>query len=154
MSNRAQSQYLRIYSGATTYLRWQSYYVGQTVTWESNSWSYFPFVANGLIGGSVGNDADVSITVPATAAAVSAFESALNENRLIELRVYEFDSRLSQVIPQSGQLLIGSFVGEVVGVSGSFSVLEVSLGSSLAPIGAQAPPRKYTSQLIGAPIRL
>lgn len=154
MSNRAQSQYLRIYSGATTYVRWQSYYVGQTVTWESNSWSYFPFIGNGLIGGSVGNDAGVSVSIPATAVAVSAFEAALNNNRLVELRVYEFDSRISQAAPPSGQSLIGSFVGEVISISGSFTTLEVSLGSSLAPIGAQAPPRKFTSQLIGAPIRL
>lgn len=154
MSNRAQSQYLRIYSGATTYLRWQSYYVGQTVTWQGSPWSYFPFVGNGLIGGSAGNDTGVSVSVPATVAAVSAIETALNENHLIELLVYEFDSRSAQNAPQSDQTLIGSFVGEVIGISGSFTLLDVALGSSLAPVGAQAPPRKYTSQLIGAPIRI
>jgi hypothetical protein len=154
MSNRGQAQYLRIFDEATTYLRWQGYYVGQTVTWDSQSWSYFPFVANGLIGGSAGSDSGVSVSVPATAAAVAAFDAALDQNRLVEIKVYEFSTLLTQAQPQSSQLLIGSFIGEVTGISGSFSTLEIQLGSGLAPVGAQAPPRKYTNLLVGAPLRL
>jgi hypothetical protein len=85
---------------------------------------------------------------------VAAFESALNQNRLCELRLYEFDSSLGQAGPQSGQLLIGVYVGEIIGINGSFSQLTVSLGSSLAPVGAQVPPRKFTNAMIGAPLRL
>lgn len=154
MNNRGQAQYLRIFDGATSYLRWQGYYVGQTVTWDSQSWSYFPFVANGLIGGSSGSDSGVSVSIPASQAAINAFEAALNENRLVEIKVYEFSTLLTQAQPQASQLLIGAFVGEVTGINGSFSSLEIQLGSSLAPVGAQAPPRKFTSLLVGAPIRL
>ena len=154
MSNRGQSQYLRIFNGATTYLRWQGYYVGQTVTWDSQSWVYYPFVANGLIGGSAGNDGSVSITVPATAEAILQFETALSANYLVEIKVYEFPTALTQSAPQASQLLIGAFVGEVTSISGTFTTLEIQLGSSLAPVGAQAPPRKFTNLLVGAPIRL
>lgn len=154
MSNRAQSQYLRIIGGATTYVRWQSYYVNQTVTLDGASWTYFPFVANGLVGGSTGSNSGVSLSIPATPAAVEAFEQALTLNRTVEIKLYEFDSRISQTAPSASQVLLGTFLGEVVGVSGSFTTLDVSLGSSLSPVGAQAPPRKFTSQLIGAPIRL
>jgi hypothetical protein len=153
MSNRGQAQYLRIFSGSTTYQRWQGYYVGQTITLESQQWRYYPFVANGLIGGSAGNDEGVTVTVPATSTAVELFEEALSLNQLVEVRVFEFDTRLSQAQPQTTQQLIGAFVGEVIGISGSFGSLDVALGSSLAPVGAQAPPRKYTSALIGAPLR-
>jgi hypothetical protein len=153
MSNRGQAQYLRIFSGSTTYQRWQGYYVGQTITLESQQWRYYPFVANGLIGGSAGNDEGVTVTVPATSTAVELFEEALSLNQLVEVRVFEFDTRLSQAQPQTTQQLIGAFVGEVIGISGSFGSIDVALGSSLAPVGAQAPPRKYTSALIGAPLR-
>jgi hypothetical protein len=154
MSNRGQSQYLRIFDESSTYYRWQNYYVGQTVTWDTASWVYQSFVANGFIGGSAGTDVGVTVDVPATGTAVSAFESALNQNRLCELRLYEFDSSLGQAGPQSGQLLIGVYVGEIIGINGSFSQLTVSLGSSLAPVGAQVPPRKFTNAMIGAPLRL
>ncbi len=154
MSNRGQAQYLRIFDETTTYARWQGYYVNQTITWQNASWRYHPFTANGLIGGTAGTDVGVSIDVPATSTAVALFEAALGYNRLCELRMYEFDTRLSQAIPQSTQDLIGIYVGEVISISGSFASLTVGLGSSLAPVGAQVPPRKYTNILIGAPIRL
>ena len=54
MANRAQAQYLRIFDEVATYARFQSYYIGQAVTWESASWSYHPFAANGMIGGTPG----------------------------------------------------------------------------------------------------
>lgn len=154
MANRGQSQYLRIFDEAATYTRWQSYYIGQTVTWQTASWAYHPFNADGLIGGTAGSDVGVSIDIPATGAAVEAFNDALSNNRLCQLLMYEFSTALTQTGPQATQLLIGSYVGEVIGISGSFAQLQISLGSSLAPVGAQVPPRKFTSALIGAPIRI
>lgn len=154
MANRGQAQYLRFYSGATTYYRWQNYYIGQTVTFDSVSWTYQPFVANGMIGGTPGTDAGVSIDLPATALVADLVNDAINNNYLCEIKLYEFDTRLSNAAPQAAQLLIGTYVGEVIGARGSFSLLNVSLGSSLAPTGAQAPPRKFNSILIGAPLRL
>jgi len=154
MTNRCQAQYLRIFDEATTYTRWQSYYIGQTVTWQAASWSYHPFNADGLIGGTSGSDVGVSIDVPATSVAVQAFTDALSNNYLCQLLIYEFNSLRQQSGPPASQLLIGSYVGEVTGINGSFSLLQVQLGSSLAPVGAQTPPRKYTNYLVGAPIRL
>lgn len=151
--NRGQSQFLRIYDNAGTYKRLQSYYVNQTVTLSSASWDYHPFMASGAIDGSASNN-DVNIEIPATQLAVTAFTEALNLNRLCEIRMYEFDSRIGQTAPPSSQVLIGSFLGEVVKITGSFGLLNVTVGSSLAPVGAQAPPRKFTSYLVGFPLNI
>lgn len=153
MTSRSQSQYLRIFDNSSTYTRWQSYYINQTVTWSSASWEYHPFTANGVVGGA-GSGNDISIEIPATTAAVSAFTAALNNNRLCQVSMYEFDSLIGQAAPPAGQTLIGLFTGEVIGVSGSFVTLSITLGSSLAPVGAQVPPRKFSNLLIGSPIKL
>jgi hypothetical protein len=79
---------------------------------------------------------------------------ALDEARLAELRLYEFDTILGNSTPQAGQTLIASYLGEVVGVSGSFTSIQMQLGSSLSPVGAQVPPRKFTTTLIGAPCQI
>ena len=154
MSNRGQAQYLRIYNGATTYQRFQSYYINQAVSWAGATWVYQPFVVNGLIGGTPSADVDITIDVPCTERLLQTFKDALNFNRLCEIKLYEFDTRLSNAAPQAGQLLIGIYVGEVISMGGSFSLLTVRLGSTLAPIGAQVPPRKFNNHLIGAPIRI
>ena len=68
--------------------------------------------------------------------------------------MYEFDTRLSQAAPIASQTLIATYVGEVSKISGNFTQLSVNLSSALSPVGAQVPPRKFTTLLIGAPVRL
>lgn len=151
---RAQSQFLTIYSGITTYVRWQSYYVNQAVTLGGYSYEYLPFSASGIVESGASGGKSVSIEVPATNSVVEAFNLALSYGRLCDLKIYEFDSRLDQTAPQSGQNLIASYTAEVINVSGTFTRLSIDLGSSLSPVGAQVPPRKFTTYLIGAPLRI
>ncbi len=151
---RGQSQYLRIFSGSTTYQRWQSYYVNTSVTWEGQSWSYQPFEADGITAGEVQSESSLSVRLPATTNVMDVVLQALDDARLAELRLYEFDTLAGNSVPQSGQTLIASYIGEVVGVTGSFTQIAMELGSSLAPVGAQIPPRKFSTQLVGAPCKL
>jgi hypothetical protein len=151
---RGQSQYLRIFSGSTTYQRWQSYYVNTSVTWESAAWSYQSFDADGITAGEVQSESSISVTLPATTNVMEVVLQALDEARLAELRLYEFDTLLGNSTPQAGQTLIASYLGEVVGVSGSFTSIQMQLGSSLSPVGAQVPPRTFSTRLIGAPCKL
>ena len=151
---RGQSQFLRIFSGTITYQRWQSYYVNTSVTWESAAWSYQPFDADGITAGEVQSESSISVTLPATTNVMEVVLQALNEARLAELRLYEFDAILGNSTPQAGQTLIASYLGEVVGVSGGFTSIQMQLGSSLSPVGAQVPPRTFSTRLIGAPCKL
>lgn len=151
---RAQSQFLRIFSGTTTYQRWQSYYVNTSVPWESATWDYQPFDADGITAGEVQSESSISIRLPATTTVLEGALQALDEARLAELRLYEFDTILGNSAPQSGQVLIASYVGEVVGVQGGFTSIEMQLGSSLSPVGAQVPPRTFSTRLIGSPCKL
>ncbi len=151
---RAQSQYLRIFSGSITYQRWQSYYVNANVTWDSGIWSYQPFDADGITAGEAQSESSITIRLPATTVVMDAVLLALNEARLAELQFYEFDTLLGNSVPQAGQRLIASHLGEVVGVTGSFTEIAIELGSSLAPVGAQVPHRNFSSVLIGAPCKL
>lgn len=153
-SSRSQAQYLRIYDDAGTYARWQGYYVGSTVTWASASWEYYPFIVNGLVSGASGRDSGISISVPATATATSVLLAALKGSRLCEIKIYEFSSVADQSAPPAGQTLITTYLGEVISLRGSFTRIEAGLGSALAPVGAQVPPRKFTNKLVGVPLRL
>ena len=151
---RGQSQYLRIFSGSTTYQRWQSYYVNTSVSYGSAVWAYQPFDADGITAGEVQSESSISVTLPATTNVMDVVLQALNEARLAELQVYEFDTILGNSTPQTGQTLIASYLGEVVGVSGGFTSIQMQLGSSISPVGAQVPPRTFSTRLIGAPCQL
>jgi hypothetical protein len=152
---RAQSQYLRIFdaSGAT-YQRWQSYYPGGSVTYDSASWLYVPFSSNGIAAGVSGNETNLSITAPAQPLVVAAFERAITYGQLVTVSFYQFDTLYGIDAPQASQELIAAVTGQVVGGGAGLSTISIQLGSALAPVGAQVPPRKATTALIGVGCQL
>jgi hypothetical protein len=151
---RGQAQYLRIFDETSTYHRWQNYYLNTTVTIDAAQWSFLAFDVDGFTSGQTGDEGGISVTLPATAFVVSAVEDAIRNGRLCELQMFEFNTLDGNNAPQVGQQLIANFVGEVVGAGGPFETISLELGSSLSPVGAQVPPRKFTSRLIGVPAKL
>jgi hypothetical protein len=147
---RAQAQYMRIYGAdGVTYQRWQSYYGNTTVSYDSSSWQYVPFVADGFTAGLSGDEADISVTAPATSVVIDAFESAISSGRLVELSIYQFDPELGNDVPQFGQELVAGYTGQVVGGTAALTTLTLQLGSALSPVGAQIPPRNFTTAIMG-----
>lgn len=154
MTALAQSQFLRIFSGSITYHRWQSYYANTTVTWAGQQWAYQSFNADGIVAGGVESEGSLTVGLPVTSITLPAIREALRNGYLVEIEQYQFDPQLGNTAPQATQQLIASYLGELIGMKGRLTFLEVELGSSLAPIGIQVPPRTMTSQLIGVPAQL
>lgn len=152
---RAQSQYLRIYDTAgVTYQRWQSYYANTTVDWNSVSWQYVPFIADGFTAGLSGDETGITIAAPATSVVMDAFIAAIGRGRLVELSIYQFDTIYGNDTPQTDQELVASVTGQVVGGSGGLTSISIELGSALSPVGAQIPPRTFTTAIMGKGCRL
>ena len=152
---RAQSQYLRIYDTAgVTYQRWQSYYGNTTVSYSSASWQYVPFIADGITEGISGDESNITVSAPATTTVMDAFLPAIRDGRLVELSTYQFDTQLGNDIPQAAQVLIGRYTGQVTGGSGGLTSITLQLGSAISPVGAQIPPRAFTTAIMGKGCRL
>jgi len=153
---RAQSQYLRIYDASTsiTLQRWQSYYANVSVTFDSQSWAFVPFIAEGFTEGISGDESNITISAPAIPLVVGALETAITKGHLVEIKTYQFDALLGNDAPQAGQQLIAAYVGQVTGGGGSLTELQVQLGSPVAPVGAQIPPRTFTTAIIGKGAKL
>lgn len=151
---RAQSQYLRIYdSGGTTYQRWQSYYANTSITWASAKWLYVPFIADGITAGVSGDESNVTITAAATSMVIDAFEAAILDGRLVDLSIYQFDANSNNDTPQASQQLVAGYTGQVTGGAATLTTLTLQLGSALSPVGAQVPPRKFTTAIMGQGVR-
>lgn len=150
----AQAQYLRIHDAAgATYHRWQNYYLN-AVTWDGQLWQHIPFTAEGLTDGINGEESDISIQAPAGAAVVRAFEQAISAGYMVELLLYQFDTIYGNDMPQSSQVLVGTCVGQVVSGSAALESMTINVGAALSPIGAQIPPRKFTTGIMGQGCRL
>ena len=133
----------------TTVARWQSFWIDQTVTWESQPWDYQPMDWAGIISGSGGDQATISL--PRLPSIQSLLRQALAGPWIAILRVYQFDEALDAGSPQVGQVLVGSCIGQVIGASATATGITMKLGSALSPVGAQFPPVTATDSLIGVP---
>lgn len=152
MIQQGLAQYLRIFDDAGTRYRWQNRYHGQAVTWEGASWIHVPFSAGGMVAGVSGDETGITIEAPATSLVVTAFEDALRLGHLLELRQYRLDP-FAVTQPPSSQVLMASFLGQVVGGSATLIQVRFQLGSALAPIGRQVPPRSLTTRIMGVGVR-
>jgi hypothetical protein len=151
---RAFAQYLQIYGASSTYARWQNYYGGSTVTWDGGEWEFLPFSADGIEAGDLQNEGSLVVVMPSTTKVYDTVLTALRQALTVDLRTYEFDPRSNNTTPQTTQVQIARYTAQVVNARRSIAQIELVLGGTLSPVGAQVPPRKFTSRLVGAPCRL
>ena len=151
MSSVAQSQFLRVYNQAgTTLHRWQSYYANQALPIAGGgTWIYVPFEASGITGGQTGDESGVTITLPALPFVADAVHLAIAEGHRWELSIYQFTPGREADVQ-----LAATFTGEITGASATLTALSIELGTTLSPVGAQIPPRTFTTRLIGKGCRL
>ena len=137
----------------TIYARWQSYWIDAVVSWSSQQWSYQQIDWAGVTSGQAVGD-QATLTLPAVPSVLAMTEQALAGPWVATLSVIQFDESAASSGPPATTVLAASCVGEVIGASGSLTHITWKLGSALAPIGAQFPPRTAITALIGVPCRL
>lgn len=144
MSTTALAQFLEIKNGSTRVAAYQNYWPGQTV----NGYTHFPFTTEGIVADSTGGQANFSVVLPATHEAVTLLEAGIANNYLGRIQIYQFDPPANNTLP-SVRTLVAQFDGEFIAGQTTQTAVTLTLGSSLDPVGAQVPPRKFTSTLVG-----
>ena len=143
---------IRLYSGGTTYQRWQNLYPGQTL---AGDWYYLPFEVGAFNAAVSGADqATIQLNLPGLSEVAAVIEDALSPPQwLAEVRLLELDQSPTAIAPPLDEIEICKFIGQIIGASGHETII-LELGSALASVGAQVPPRLFTPKLTGYPPRL
>lgn len=142
MSTTAFVQFLTI--NGTTY---QNYWVKQTV----NGAAFYPFMCDGFLSAATSGQDSVRVTVPLTGESLGWLENGLANAWIVTIRMHQFDPANTAVPPPL--TLVTEYTGEIIKGQRNASQISFDVGSSLSPVIAQVPPRKYTTTLIGEPPR-
>ena len=154
MSSLHHPAFLRIYSGSTTYWAVQNYYQGVPITNAGVPHQYLDFRLGDITADRSADFSSLTVTLPAITSAVEVIEQGIANGHLAQLTIYRFTAETGPTSPPAGQTVLWSFIGEVVGGGSDFdSTVTMELGSALAPLGSQVPPRRFTSDLVGTPCR-
>lgn len=165
MAQIAVVEYLRIYSDGGTKAFWQSFWEGQTI----HGASFLPFASSGVTISSVGDMAEMTITLPELPEVVELYHASVALSWLwdLDLRTYSVDAGqhypispawgdpetwADPLITWGGIAARGSFTGEIISATLNPGMLTVTLGNRISRL--TAPPLRFTSTLVGTPARL
>lgn len=95
----------------------------------------------------------MQVTFPIAGSLVALIETAMASNYYFELELREFLPPSTGDVPAT-TALGAKYLGQIVGASYDETGITVSLGSTLDPVEASAPPRRFTSALAGKPPKL
>ena len=144
---RAIAQLLRIHDGVIDYQRFQNHWL-EPISYDSKRWRFARFESSAIVAGLSGDETGMTVDFPADGMNVPAVQWAISQRRLVELTMLQFDSADAGEPPEDSSV-IARFEGEAVGGTATLTRITMLVGSVLAPIGSQIPPRTITTNLIG-----
>jgi hypothetical protein len=129
----------------TVVKQWQNRWNSQTIEGHE----FMPFMINEINSAISSNSDTVTIQFPEIKAIVDLVEAAVSAAYIVQLSIKKYTTPTAT----TGGTVVAMTTGEVVQASMNTQMVQVVLGSSLDPVGAQVPPRRYTTTILGAPAR-
>lgn len=145
---QAQAQRLRIFNSELKIVQaFQSYWVGTRVEGHS----FLTYDTGVITTSNTGDAQTLDVSFPATGAITKLVDDAYRLGYIFETEIIQFDADEGPVPPP--YYTIAKFIGKVETAGYDGTTITVTLGSSLNPVGAQVPPRRFTTDRIGTPLR-
>lgn len=169
---RAQSQFLEVETKDGAPLGgFQSFWVDKRIVFPSSSttFDFQPFDTGVIVTTNTGDNQQLDLSLPGTHFWHRLVEESLEAGHVWTTTIYEFESLLfpepsfvstdepgqnRYEIDETKLGVMAQFFGEVVTAGHNEETISLQLGSSLSPVGAQVPPRRFLSSVIGTPLRL
>lgn len=128
--------------GGLTY-RFQNYFVGQTSSYLSESYTFAPFQADGTLASLNGDNEQLRVLFPNIEVGIRLLEQA-NGNRLSELTL------VTAWLNAGGEILL-ALTDYYIGIGASYSdtTLELRFRSAIDSVGSQFPARTLTRDNVG-----
>jgi hypothetical protein len=149
--------FLRLFEPTTggTQLTVQNLYRQGSILQGGDSYQFLDFTVDGLASTGNADGTELTVNLPGLTAISSAADDALEEGWLAAVTVYRFEAAAPPDAPPAGQVTIIDTIGEVIGGGEEFPrSVTITIGSALETLGAQVPPRRFTTALVGTPCRL
>jgi hypothetical protein len=135
--------------------RWQSRWVGATVTHEGQAWDYQRFDCDAIPSGAVSDAAQAGLSFTMLPTVLATLEEGQAAGWRGRLRIYHYPAADDGPAPPASMVLVASPRGLLSIESITLNAIRVVLASTqLAGGSGQFPPRRADQALIGIPCEL
>lgn len=143
------AQFVRVYSGPTTFARWQNFWPLHVV----DLYSHAVFEASSIESSVGGQEITTTIEFGFVASIRSVLTAAVAAGHLVEISFYSF-TPTADGSPPAVKTLYTQHIGQAMQLSENSASMLLTVGDGLSPAQPQMPPRIYTTALIGVPCQL
>lgn len=141
----AVGNFLTFTLNGVTLHRFQNFFIGETITYNGNSFGFLPFGFSGVTVNRTGDNTEASLALPNNTLSRNWGVEAIDRRWLaqIEVMLLNPDDRTSFT-------RLHQYVGQVAGGQWGEVGLQLTLSTVLDAVGTDVPLRRLTQRLIGA----
>lgn len=141
----AIGNFMTLSQGGIVRQRFQNFFIGQTVSYESNQYGFLPFGFSGVTVNRTGDNTDASLLLPNNTLSRNWAVEALQGRWLAQLDVVILDPDDSTSFSR-----LHRYTGMIAGGTWREAELTLTLNTVLDAVGADIPQRRLTQRLIGS----
>ena len=149
MAELAVGNFVKFTSGDTTLFRFQNFFIGETITNESEPYDFVPFGFSGVTVNKTGDGTEASLTLPNSTDNVGVLTRSFSQDALAAgwiayVRVLIVNPDTETVISTLSQ-----YYGRITAGTWDNASISLNLSSVLDAVGSDIPQRKITQGLVG-----
>jgi hypothetical protein len=149
MAELAVGNFVKFTSGDTTLFRFQNFFIGETITNDSEPYNFCPFGFSGVTVNRTGDGTEASIVLPNSTENVGVLtrrfsQDAINERWIAYVRVLIVDPD-----DKTSFSTLSNYYGQITNGSWDNASISLTLSSVLHAVGSEIPQRKLSQELVG-----
>ena len=145
MTTTALAVFVKLYQSTSVKARWQNFFVDKTV----DGYVYRNFQSTDVSMNRSVSEGGINVTMAATADNLALLETAIANEWLAELVIYEMNVAGGMPSDLTGATIAARFIGEVMGMQTNLTTLAVEIGTAMDAVSGEIPGRRITTSLVG-----
>lgn len=125
--------------------RFQNFFIGETISYEGNSYGFLPFGFSGVTINRTGDNTEASLVLPNNTLSRNWGVEAITNRWFASIKVLALDPD-----DRTSFSLMHTYVGQIAAGKWDESSLQLQVNTVLDAVGTDVPLRRLTQNLIGA----
>ena len=149
MAELAVGNFVKFTSGDTTLFRFQNFFIGETITNESEPYYFVPFGFSGVTTNRTGDGTEASLVLPNSTENVGVLTRSFSQDAIAGRWLAYVRVLIVDPDDKTSFSTLSRYYGQVTNGAWDNASISLNLSSVLDAVGGEIPQRKLSQVLVG-----
>ena len=149
MAELAVGIFVKFTSGDITLFRFQNFFIGETITNESEPYDFVPFGFSGVTINKTGDGTEASLLLPNSTENIGVLTRSFSQDALAAGWIAYVRVLIVDPDDKASFTTLSNYYGQVAAGSWDNATISLTLNSVLDAVGGDVPQRKINQALVG-----